>query len=281
MNSTASPQEAAQNHEMSFWEHLDMLRGVIVKMIVAVVVLTMMYVAVMPWIFDPVVLGPCSDNFILYRLLRAVHLPAVLMPEAYVDSFEVKLINIQLARQFVTHFSTSFYFAVVTAFPLLLYWMWQFVAPGLYASERRSLSRALIGGAAMFYLGVAVGYFIVFPLTLRFLAGYQLSDSIPNQISLTSYIDNFVMLIFVMGIVFELPMAAWLAGRLGLLDRGFFSRYRRHAIVALLVLAAVITPTGDPFTLLVVFLPIYMLWEMSALFVPVKNKQSTDTKTIE
>ena len=120
----------------------------------------------------------------------------------------------------------------------------------------------------MFFIGVAVGYFLVFPLTLRFLAGYQVSELVPNQISLDSYMDNFLMLILVMGIIFELPLLAWLLGKTGLLTRSFFSSYRRHAVVVLLILAAVVTPTGDPFTLTVVFLPIYILWELSARFVP-------------
>ena len=120
----------------------------------------------------------------------------------------------------------------------------------------------------MFFLGVAVGYFIVFPVTLRFLAEYQVSASVPNQISLDSYMDNFLIMIFVMGLVFELPLLAWLLGKLGLVTRDMFRSYRRHAIVVLLVLAALITPTGDPFTLMVVFLPLYLLWEIGAMVVP-------------
>lgn len=113
-----------------------------------------------------------------------------------------------------------------------------------------------------------MGYFIVFPVTLRFLAEYQVSASVPNQISLDSYMDNFLMMIFVMGLVFELPLLAWLLGKLGLVTRDMFRSYRRHAIVVLLVLAALITPTGDPFTLMVVFLPLYLLWEIGAMVVP-------------
>ena len=120
----------------------------------------------------------------------------------------------------------------------------------------------------MFYLGVAAGYYLVFPLTVRFLADYQLSDLVPNVISLDSYTDTFVTIVFLMGVVFELPLLAWLLGRMGLLTRRFFSLYRRHAIVALMILAAVITPTGDPFTLFAVFIPIYLLWEFSAMLVP-------------
>ena len=120
----------------------------------------------------------------------------------------------------------------------------------------------------MFYLGVATGYFLVFPLAVKFLAGYRLSDVIEPMVTLTSYMDNFFTLLLMMGAVFELPLVAWLLGKMGLLTRGFFSRYRRHAIVVLLIVAAIITPNGDPFTLFLFFIPIYALWEGSARLVP-------------
>lgn len=163
--------------------------------------------------------------------------------------------------------STSFWMAFVLCFPIVIYLMWSFVSPGLYENEKRGARRSFVFGNLMFFLGVAVGYFIVFPITLRFLANYHVSEMVPNQISLSSYIDTFLMLILVMGLIFELPLVAWLLGRIGLLKRDFFKRYRRHAIVILLIIAAVITPTGDPFTLMVVFLPIYLLYELSALLV--------------
>jgi sec-independent protein translocase protein TatC len=112
-----------------------------------------------------------------------------------------------------------------------------------------------------------VGYLMVFPLTLRFLAGYQLSAYIENSVSLDSYIDSFMMMCFIMGLVFELPLLSWFLSQLGILHKGFFNKFRKHAVVILLVAAAIITPSGDPFTLMVVFLPIYILWEVSALVV--------------
>ena len=118
----------------------------------------------------------------------------------------------------------------------------------------------------MFFLGCAVGYMLVFPFTFRFLTEYQLSTSIVNQISLTSYMGNFLMLIFVMGIVFELPLLAWLLSKMGLVTKSFFRQYRKHAVVILLVLSALITPSGDPFTLMVVFLPISLLYELGIKF---------------
>ena len=126
---------------------------------------------------------------------------------------------------------------------------------------------AFLFGTVMFFIGCFVGYAVVFPMTLRFLYTYQLSPDISNQLTLDSYMSNFLMLVFMMGIVFELPLVSALLSRMGILYRSFFSRYRRHAIVVLMIVAAVITPSTDPFTLMVVFLPIYILWELSAFLV--------------
>ena len=253
--------------EAGFWEHAEALRKVILRGVGIVVGLMCIYFAVMPELFDKVILAPCRADFPLYSLLRRIGGPLD------GDGSDISLINIQLASQFFIHMSTSLWLAVITAVPALVYLLWSFVAPGLYEHEKRGIGIVIAGSNAMFYLGVATGYFLVFPLTLRFLAGYQLSELIPNQISLDSYIDNFMTLVLVMGIVFQLPVAAWLLGRAGVVGREFFHTYRRHAIVALLVAAAIITPTGDPFTLTVVFLPLYILWEASALTVPANHRQ--------
>lgn len=257
--------------EMGFWDHVNALRSVLLRGVGVVVFFMTVYFAVMPELFDRVILAPCRPDFCLYTFLDSVG--GVIDPERS----EVKLINIRLASQFFTHMSASLWLAIITAFPILLYLIWTFVSPGLYEHEKRGAGAAFSAGIAMFFTGVACGYFLVFPLTLRFLAEYSLSPLIPNQISLDSYMDNFMMLILVMGIIFELPVVAWLLGKAGLLDRSIFTDYRRHAIVTLLILAAVVTPTGDPFTLAVVFLPIYLLWEVSAYTVPSTRKQTVET----
>lgn len=259
--------------DMSFWDHVDALRSLLLKAGGVVLVLSVVFFAAMPWIFDNVILAPTHGDFILYRLFNRVTSLSLLMPDFSTEGFEVKLINIQLASQFFIHMSTSFWLAVVMSFPVIIALLWNFVSPALYPGEKRGVKRAFMIGNVMFFVGVAVGYFVVFPVTLRFLAEYQVSALVPNQISLDSYMDNFLVLIGVMGLVFELPLLAWLLGTLGVIDRDFFNRYRRHAIAVLLILAAVITPTGDPFTLMVVFLPIYGLWEGGAILVP-RHKRS-------
>ena len=254
--------------QMTFWEHLDALRGTLIRMAVTLFgVMAVLFVA-MPWIFDAVILWPCRADFPFYRLLDSISRTSGLLEDFVSVNDSIDLININLGSQLMVQMSTSVLLALVLTFPVQVYLLWRFVAPGLYERERRYAGRAFFAANTMFYLGVAMGYFMVFPLALRFLSQYQLSEAIENTITLDSYIDNFMTISLLMGLVFELPLLAWLLGRIGVLNRRFFGRYRRHAVVVLLVLAGFITPTADPFSMFAVFLPIYMLWEAAAWLVP-------------
>lgn len=262
---------------MDFWGHLDALRGVLFKIAIAIVTVAVVLFIYMPWIFDHVILAPCDGNFISYRLLGAIQGDGMLLPDLSGDGFHVDLVNFQLTAQFNTHIALSVWGAFVLCFPFVIYELWTFVAPGLYPHERRNARPAFLFGNVMFILGILCSYFIVFPMCLRFLAGYQLSEAITNTISLSSYIDNFFTLTLIMGITFELPLLCWMLGKMGILKRNFFTRFRRHAIVVILIAAAIITPTGDPVTLFVMFVPLYALWELSALVVP-KNSESDNNE---
>lgn len=262
--------------EMSFWDHVDDLRKVLLRSIGAIVLLAIVFFALMPHIFDRIILAPCHSDFVLYRLLCDLSQHTSILPDFCNDQFEVTLINIQLASQFFIHMSTSMWIALLVAFPYVIYQLWTFISPGLYAGEKRHARGAFLAGNIMFFIGVGVGYFLVFPLTLRFLAEYQVSEMVPNQISLDSYMSNFLTLNFIMGLVFELPLLCWLLSNMGLITRHFFKTYRRHAIVILLTLAAFITPSSDPFTLSVVFIPLYGLYELSALVVKPTSKETED-----
>ncbi|MCM1164273.1 MAG: twin-arginine translocase subunit TatC [Muribaculaceae bacterium] len=246
-------------NQPTFWDHAEVLRGVLMRILAVVAVLTTVSFLAMPRLFDQVILAPTRPDFPLYTTLGLQMEP-------------VRLVNIQLSSQFLIHISTSLWMGLAFSFPIIISLLWGFISPGLYDHEKRGATPAFVGGCVMFFLGVLAGYYMVFPLTLRFLADYQLSALIPNQISLDSYIDTFMLTILAMGIIFELPVVTWLLGKTGLLHRDLFSTYRRHAIVALLVLAAIVTPSGDPLTLMVVFTPVYILWELSALTVPRRVK---------
>ncbi|MDD4009918.1 MAG: twin-arginine translocase subunit TatC, partial [Fermentimonas sp.] len=253
--------------EMSFWDHLEEFRWTIIRVIIAVFVLSIIGFILIPYVFDSVILAPRSSDFITYRIFAMASEVLTFLPDFSAESFNVDIININMTTQFMTYLSSSVAFGVLLTIPYTLYEIWRFVKPALYENEAKGVRTAFSFGGIMFIIGCLVGYFIVFPLIFRFLITFKLSDSIVNTISLDSYMGNFYTLILIMGLVFELPLIFWLLSNLGLIYRSFFSKYRRHAIVASLIIAALITPGGDPFSLFVVTMPIYALWELSALVV--------------
>ena len=261
-------EKETQESAMSFWDHLEVLRWALFRSACVLMVILIGTFIAMPYIFDRFVLAPTSNEFFVYRWLNAIGGGVVkLSPD-----FDVQIININVASQFMTHISTSISMAAVIAFPYFIWEIWKFIEPALFEEEIKHLRPAFMGGTFMFYLGCAIGYLFVFPFTFRFLVEYNLSPNITNQINLQSYIDNFTLLILVMGIVFEMPLLAWLLSLLGILKKSFLREYKRHAIVVLLITAAIITPSGDPFSLMLVFIPLYVLYELSILVVRDKAK---------
>lgn len=225
---------------MTFWEHLDELRRRVWYMLLITAV-----AAVVCFFFkEP-----------LFQLVLAPK-PA-----------DMHLINVELPQQFLIHLRVSLLAAILVVSPFILYQLFAFVAPGLYQMERRLALRAVGCGYLLFVAGVLLNYFVIYPFTVRFLGEYQVSEEVTNSITLTSYIDLLMVMSLVMGVLFELPVLCWLLAKIGVLKADFMKKYRRHAIVVILILGAVITPTGDPFTLALVSVPIYLLWELSILIV--------------
>ena len=259
-----------QQNEMSFWDHLEDLRWTIFRSIAALFIFMILFFALMRGeygFFDNVIMAPTQGNFITYQLFCKAAAFFGVTSDFCDKAFTITIFNVKLGSPFFTHMTTSFWLALVLAFPYLVYEIWKFIRPALYDNEKKSVRWVFLFGTIMFFIGCAVGYLMVFPVTLRFLATYEISASITEQVSLDSYMSNFLMLTFIMGIMFEMPLVSWLLSKLGILNRSFFHRYRRHAVVALVVLAAFITPSGDPFTLAIVFIPLYLLFELSAFFV--------------
>ncbi len=253
---------AAVTNTQSFWDHLDVLRTAIVKIVAVAVVFGIAAFLFKEELFA-VVLAPKDDGFVTYRLLD--HMAA--WAGGTVDPFSVRLINTGLAQQFVIHMKTALCAGGLCASPYILYQLFRFVSPALYDNERRYVVRMVGGGYAMFGLGVLVSYFMIFPLTFRFLGTYQVSGEVDNLITLDSYISTLVMMCLAMGIVFEIPILSWLFAKLGFISADFMRRYRKHAIVIILVLAAIITPTSDVFTLSLVALPMWILYEVGILII--------------
>ncbi|MDE5794277.1 MAG: twin-arginine translocase subunit TatC [Muribaculaceae bacterium] len=246
---------------MTFWDHLDVLRGVLLKVLAVLLMLTVVAFVLKDEVFG-IVLAPKSPDFVLYRWLSLL---SAKLGFNVVEDFDVELINTGLAQQFMIHMKTAFCVALIVASPYILHQLFGFVKPALYANERKYSIRLLISGYLMFLVGVALSYFIIFPLTFRFLGTYQVSSEVTNLISLESYMSVLIMLCLFMGIMCELPVLSYIATKAGILDSGFLKRYRRHAILVILVVCAIITPTSDAFTLLIVSLPIWLLYEVSIL----------------
>ncbi len=243
--------ESAENK--SFWEHLDDLRGSLIKIVVAIVLFSTLAFCFKDILFK-IVLAPKDSSFFMYKLFGG-------------GDFTIRLMNIGLTEQFMIHLKTAFAFGVLMASPYIIYVLFDFVRPALYEKERQHSTGIVVSSYVMFMIGVAVNYLFIFPLTVRFLGTYQVSEQVSNMLTLQSYMDTLLMMSIVFGIIFEIPIVSWLLARFGLLKAEYMTRYRRHAIVAILVIAAIITPTGDAFTLLIVSLPIWLLYELSVVIV--------------
>ena len=241
----------------SFWDHLDELRSVLIRCVVAWLVCAVAMFCLREPLFA-IIFAPSRPDFITYRLLE--QLPSF---NFQLSTFNSQFINTQLAAQFTTHMEVAAVAGLIVACPFLLWQLYGFVAPALYPNEKRAARRIIGFGTLLFAAGVALNYLIIFPFAFRFLASYQVQPEVVNQIALDSYVSTLLILSLIMGVLFEMPIVAWALGKAGILEAEWLKQYRKHALVALMIIAAVITPTGDAFTLMLVTLPLYLLYELS------------------
>ena len=238
---------------LTFWDHLDVLRSSIIRMIVAAVVMGIAAFFLKDWLFS-IVLAPKDSSFITYRLLG-------------VEPFSIQLVNTGLTEQFMIHMKVALMAGILIASPYIIYLLFRFISPALYENERRYSIRITITSYVMFLVGVVLNYLLIFPLTVRFLGTYKVSEEVVTMLTITSYIDTLLMMSLVFGIIFEIPVISWLLAKAGMLKASWMTKYRRHAIVTILIIAAIITPTADIMTLMIVSLPIWLLYEISILLV--------------
>lgn len=262
---------------MSFWDHLDVLRDSLLKIAAVTLACGAAAFCFKEEMFA-VLLAPRDPDFVTYRLLERM---SGWFGGGAEEDFSIPLINTGLAEQLMIHLKVSVYAGFLVSSPYTLYLLFHFISPALYENERRYSSRVVVSGYAMFVAGVLASYFVLFPLTFRFLGTYQVSPDVENMITLQSYMGTFLMMNLAMGIVFELPVVCWLLGKLGILTAEFMRRFRRHAVVVILVAAALITPTTDMFTMLIVALPIWLLYEASILIVRRTGKAREEAEAEE
>jgi sec-independent protein translocase protein TatC len=253
----SNPAEGRTDAQQTFWDHLDELRMVIIRVLIVTAAAAGVAFCLKEEVFD-IVLAPRTSDFVTYRLMGA-------------EPFALHLMNTGLTEQFMVHLRTAVYVGLLAALPYIIYQLFRFVSPALYDNERRYATLLVVSGYTMFMIGTALNYLLIFPLTVRFLGTYQVSPEVANMLTLQSYIDTLLTMNLVMGVVFELPVVSWLLGKTGLVSAPLMASWRRHAIVVILVVAAVITPTTDAFTLMVVALPIWLLYEVSIWIVRITN----------
>lgn len=249
--------------EMSFLEHLEELRWHIIRSILAIVILMVIAFVFKNLIFDKVILAPKSPDFITARLL--CRLGEYLNTTALcINTQQMNLINIKMAGQLTTHITVSLIAGLILAFPVILWEFWKFFKPALKVNEAKYAKGAVFAASMLFFLGVAFGYFMLAPLSIHFLSSYEISSEVVNQINIRSYIGTISSICLATGLVFELPIIAFFLTKIGLITPDFMRKYRKHAIVVIFILAAIITPP-DIFSQTLVAIPLLILYEVSIM----------------
>lgn len=248
---------------MSFWQHLEELRGHIIRIIIAVLVLAIVAFLNRHIIFDTIILAPSTSHFITYRLLCRLG-DFLHAPSLCVTGLNLKIINISMSGQFLTHIYVSAISGAILAFPYILWEIWRFVQPALLPKERRYSRGGLFFSTFLFLVGVVFSYFLIVPIMVNFLGTYSVSADVANQITLRSYIGTMVSMIFAVGIVFELPILVYFLTRIGVITPDFLKKNRKYMIIVLLTVSAIITPP-DVFSQMLVFIPLEILYEVSIL----------------
>jgi len=253
--------KANAEKEMSFWEHLEELRWMILRSIMVVLAIAVVAFFNRKFVFDTIILAPSTSDFFTNRMLCRLG-EWLSMPSICMGDLTLQIININMSGQFLTHMYISFIVGVVIGFPFVLNEIWRFVRPALKYREAKYSSNAVVVSSALFYTGVLFSYFLIVPLTVNFFGNYHVSDTIQNQISLNSYISMVVSVTFSLGVVFELPIVIFFLTKIGLITPAFMKRNRKYTLVILLIISAIITPP-DVFSQIIVCIPLMGLYELS------------------
>ena len=247
---------------MTFWEHLDELRSTLIWSVVAIAVCGIVAFIFKEILFDHILLAPKEKSFISYRVLCKLA-DSVAMPTLCIDPSSFQIININLAGQFMAHMTISFVAGLIVAMPFVVYQFWRFIKPGLTDEEKSHTRGGVLIISVLFLTGILFSYFIVVPLMVNFLGGYQVSEMVTNQIALSSYTSAITMMTLLMGLLFELPIVVVFLTKAGILTPSHLKKYRKHTLIAILIIAGIITPSPDIFSQLIVAVPLYLLFEFS------------------
>lgn len=254
--------EEKNKGDMSFLDHLEVLRWHLVRSAAVILVFTVVAFVFKGFIFDDVILAQKNSNFWTYELFcQFSHLIGkgddLCMEEIHFD-----LINITMSGQFSIHIITSIVAGVIVAFPYILFEVWRFITPALQKKEKKSALSLVVSGSILFMIGILFGYYFVSPLSVQFLGNYQVSEVVKNQITIGSFISTVTTVTLACGLVFELPLLVYFLSKLGVISPEFMRKYRKHAVVVTLILSAIITPP-DISSQVLLTIPLLILYEFS------------------
>lgn len=267
----------------TFWEHLDVLRMSILRSLAAVAVAAVAMFMLKDFVFDTVIFGPTNEDFPTFRLLSLIA-GYLTSSDAALSVDPIRIINTRLSAQLLTHLNVSFWAGVIICVPYITGEIWRFISPALYRNEKAGVIKALVSSGLLFYIGVTTAYYLILPLSVNFLGNYHVADNIENLIALDSYIDTLITLCISTGIAFELPVVTYFLARIGIVSHEFMKTHRKHAFLAVLIIAAMITPSTDIFTMFVTALPLQLVYELSVWVtkrVDKENKKSEDADKAE
>jgi sec-independent protein translocase protein TatC len=265
--------------EMSFLQHLEELRWHLVRASAAVLVCGVFVFLNKQFVFDNIILAPKNPDFPTNRFFGWMA-QRFNSPDLAINTKPFQLINIDLSGQFTMHLNLAIIGGIIIAIPYILWEFWRFVRPALYESERKHVTSAVVYSSLLFLMGISFGYYLIVPLTTHFFGSYQVSQEVLNQINLASYISSVSTIVLGSGIVFELPIVMFFLSKIGLASSSFYKRYRKHAFIVLLCLAAVITPP-DATSMLIVTGPLALLYELGILLAKFVEKKRKDTDLLE
>lgn len=256
--------ETGEEKEMSFVEHLEELRQHIIRSLLAVLIVAIVIFVATDFVFTNILFAPIQKDFPTYKFLCWLSPYLGLADGLCYDPTNIKLITLEMGEAFSLHLRVCFFGGIIVAFPYILWEVWRFISPGLYDYERKSVSGMVAVGSLLFALGISFGYFIISPFGINFLVNYSLPmiNTGANEIIASSFINYLIMFTIPVGLVFELPIVIYYLSRLGMITPEFMRTYRRHAIVVILIVSAVVTPP-DVVSQVFVAIPVYILYEIS------------------
>jgi len=253
----------AGEKEMSFLDHLEELRWHVVRSVIAIMVFTIGAFIIAPWVFENIVFAPAKANFITFQWLCKLG-QAFGSEGLCVDDIPFKVQSRYMTGQFTMHLMASLVLGLIIAFPYVAWELWRFIKPGLHVRERK-YSRGVVAAISFLFLtGILFGFYVMAPLMIYFLATYQISSMIVNEFDITSYVSTMVAMIFGSGMLFQLPVVIYFLSRFGIVTPAFLRQYRKHSVVIILIIAAIVTPP-DPLSQTVIAIPLYLLFEVSIL----------------